>query len=92
MSDLPSREMGGRKESDFAIIINGELVVVPQREVSYAEVTSIAYPVPPTPDMEFTVTYEKAEGSKHEGILIAGQIVEVKKEGTTFRVTPTDKS
>ena len=80
------------RDAEYAIVVNGELAVVPAREVSYAEVTAIAFPVPPAPDAEFTVTYSKAEGPKHEGILIAGQVVEVKKEGTTFRVTPTDKS
>lgn len=80
------------KSTEFAIVINGQLAVVPHGEVSFAEVTAIAYPVPPTPTTEFTVTYSKAEGPKHEGILIAGQVVEVKKEGTSFHVTPTDKS
>lgn len=79
-------------DTEFAIIINGQLAVVPHREVSFAEVTAIAYPVPPTPAAEFTVTYSKAEAPKHEGIMIAAQIVEVRKEGTTFHVTPTDKS
>jgi hypothetical protein len=87
-----SDQVEERQDTEYAIIINGQLAVVPHREVSYAEVTAIAYPVPPTPDAEFTVTYSKAEGPKHEGILIAGQVVEVKKEGTTFHVTPTDKS
>lgn len=79
-------------KTEFAIVVNGELAVVPHEEVSWAEVVAIAFPVPPSPDTTFTVTYRKAKGSKHEGILVEGGVVEVKKHGTIFDVTPTGKS
>ena len=58
----------GKQETEFAIIINGELAVVPHDGVSYTEVVSIAYPVPPGPDTTYTVTFRKAKGPRHEGI------------------------
>ena len=82
----------GSAHTEYAIVINGELAVVPHETVSYAEVVAIAYPVPPSPQTVFTVSYEHAEGPRHEGILVEGETVEVKKEGTTFDVVPTGKS
>ena len=78
--------------TQYAIVINGELAVVPHEIVSYAEVVAIAYPVPPGPDTTYTVTYRKWKGPQHEGILVEGGTVEVRKEGTTFDVVPTGKS
>jgi hypothetical protein len=83
---------GGPRDIEFAIIINAELAVVPHETVSYAEVVAIAYPVPPGPDTTYTVTFRKAKEPRHEGILVEGETVEVKKEGTTFDVVPTGKS
>jgi hypothetical protein len=76
---------------EFEIIIDGEIAVVPHEQVSFAEVVAIAYPVPPSPDTTFTVTFRKAE-TPREGDLVAGQVVIVKKKGTIFDVTPTGKS
>ena len=78
--------------TEYAIVINGELAVVPHETVSYAEVVAIAYPVPPGPDTTYTVTFRKAKGSRQEGILVAGETVKVKREGTSFDVVPTGKS
>lgn len=79
-------------KTGFAIVVNGELAVTPHEEVSWTEVVAIAFPVWPSPDTTFTVTYRKAKGPKHEGILVEGGVVEVKKQGTIFDVTPTGKS
>jgi hypothetical protein len=78
-------------KNEYEITIDGELAVVPHKEVSFAEVVAIAYPVPPSPDTTFTVTFRKAEEPR-EGDLVAGQVVVVKKKGTIFDVTPTGKS
>jgi hypothetical protein len=78
--------------TEFAIVINGELAVVPHETVSYTEVVAIAYPVPPGPDTTYTVTFRKAKEPRQEGILVAGETVEVRKEGTSFDVVPTGKS
>jgi Multiubiquitin len=79
-------------KTGFAIVVNGELAVIPHEEVSWTEVVAIAFPVWPSPDTTFTVTYRKAKGPKHEAILVEGGVVEVKKQGTVFDVTPTGKS
>lgn len=89
-ASLEVQDVAGKTE--FAIVVNGELAVVHHEEVSWAEVVAIAYPVPPSPDTTFTVTYRRAKGPKHEGILVEGEVVEVKKHGTIFDVTPTGKS
>jgi hypothetical protein len=83
-------DVGGK--TGFSIVVNGELAVVPQEEVSWTEVVGLAFPVPPSPDTTFTVTYRKAKGPKHEGILVEGEGVEVRKHGTIFDVSPTGKS
>jgi hypothetical protein len=80
------------RSTEFMIVVNGERAVVPNEIVSYAEVVAIAYPVPPGPDTTYTVTFRNAKGPRHEGILVEGETVEVKKEGTTFDVVPTGKS
>jgi hypothetical protein len=93
MSETTATERAEEKqETEFAIVINGELAVVPHGVVSYTEVVSIAYPVPPGPDTTYTVTFRKAKEPRHEGILVEGETVEVRKEGTTFDVVPTGKS
>jgi hypothetical protein len=79
------------QETEYAIVINGELAVVPHKQVSYEEAVAIAYPVPPSPETRYTVTYRKAE-KPHEGSLAPGQTVEVKKDGTIFNVKATGKS
>ncbi len=77
MSEAAVTEPGHEaRGTQYAIVVNGELVVVPGEVVSYAEVVAIAYPVPPGPDTTYTV----------------GQTVEVRKEGTTFDVVPGGKS
>lgn len=78
--------------TEFAFVVNGKLAVVPHQEVSWTELVAIAFPVWPSPDTMFTVTYRNAKGPKHEGILVEGGVVEVKKQGTIFDVTPTGKS
>jgi hypothetical protein len=80
------------RHTEYAIVINGELAVVPHQEVSYTEVVAIAYPTRPDQGTTYTVTYRNAEAPKHEGILVEGELVTVKQEGTTFNVTPTGKS
>ena len=54
MTELETAEHQARA-TEFAIVINGELAVVPHSEVSYAEVVAIAYPVPADPNTTYTV-------------------------------------
>jgi hypothetical protein len=81
-----------RKDKEYAIVINGELAVVPHEIVSYTEVVAIAYPEQCDPNTTYTVTFRKAQGPRHEGVLVQGQTVAVKHKGTVFNVTATNKS
>lgn len=81
-----------RKDKEYAIVINGELAVVPHQVVSYTEVVAIAHPEQPDPNITYTVTFRKAQVPRHEGVLVEGQAVTVKHEGTVFNVTATNKS
>jgi hypothetical protein len=85
-------EAAVKQKSEFAIIINGELAVVPRETVSFEEVVAIAYPVPPTEETTFTVVFRKAKSKPHNGNLAERQTVEVRKEGTVFDVYPTGRS
>ena len=92
MTDVAATESsGGTNRTEYAIVINGELAIVPHQIVSYTEVVAIAYPVPPSPDTVFTVSFEHGKEPR-EGMLVAGQTVEVKVEGTTFDVVIAGKS
>ena len=93
MSDLSAAATDeAAHEKDFVIIVNGERKTVEARKVSFEEVVTIAYPTPPDPNTTFIVTYRKAREPKHEGILVEGESVEVKNEGTIINVSPTGKS
>lgn len=79
-------------DKDITIIVNGRERTVPGKEVTFEQIVKLAFgDTPPGENTIYTITYAKAEGSKHEGTLVAGQSVKVKK-GTVFNVTPTDKS
>ena len=78
-------------DRDYAIVVNGELFTVEEETVSYDQVIQLAYPTPPFAEPVYTVTFRKAH-KPHEGTLVAGQTVEVKKKGTAFNVIVTDRS
>jgi hypothetical protein len=80
-----------KHDKEFTIIVNAEEKTVDSEIVTFDEVTSLAYPTPPFADTLYTVTYRNAKKPK-EGSLVEGQSVEVKKHGTIFNVTATDKS
>jgi hypothetical protein len=90
-AETSTLDAAARKEQ-YVIIVNGEAKTVNSDEVSYEEVVALAYSVPPAPNAIFSVTYRKAKEPRHEGSLVEGQSVEVRKEGTIFNVTPTGKS
>ncbi|HEX4091906.1 MAG TPA: multiubiquitin domain-containing protein [Trebonia sp.] len=79
-------------KNDYNIVINGSPAAVPHSTVSYEEVTRIAFPVEES-GVTYSVSYRNAEG-RHggSGVLVAGESVTVKKEGTSFDVTPTTRS
>lgn len=86
-------EAEGQKHHEYTIIVDGQKKTVPFAVVSYTEVVELAYPGQSgDPQYTFTVTYRNAEEKKHDGTLVPGQTVHVKKEGTVFNVTRTTKS
>jgi len=73
------------------IIVNGEEHQVRSDVVTYQEVVTIAFPIPPSPDARYTVSFRGAK-EPHEGSLAPSQSVIVRKEGTIFNVKATGKS
>lgn len=92
MSDEINVEAAEAKdhEKKYRIFVNTIEKIVSSETVSYDEVVNLAYPVPPSLDTIFEVTFEKAKDPR-EGELVAGKSVEI-KEGTEFDVIPTGKS
>ena len=80
-----------KKDKDYTIIVNAQPHTVEDEEVTFDEVTKLAYPTPPFADTLYTVTFRNAKKPK-EGTLGEGQSVQVKKDGTIFNVKATDKS
>jgi hypothetical protein len=78
------------QHKQYTIIINGREKVVVAKEISFAEIVSLAG-LPTGPNIVFTVTYRRGEGHKPEGTMVEGETVKV-KDGTIFNVTATDKS
>ena len=80
----------GHKHYD--IVVNGTRAVVDDASVSYEQVVKIAFPAP-EPGVTYSVAYHNAD-SPHggAGMLVPGESVRVKKDGTSFNVTPTTRS
>jgi hypothetical protein len=73
------------------IIVNGEDHKVTTDVVTYQEVVTIAFPIPPSPDARYTVSYRDAKEPR-EGSLAPNQSVIVREKGTVFNVKATGKS
>ncbi len=81
------------KAKEITIIVNGSEETVPDETVTFDEVVELAFPGHPTnPDIVFSVTFEKADSKPHQGTLASGGSVTVKKRGTVFDVTQTNRS
>jgi len=80
-------------EKDYIVIVNGSEHALQSNIVTFEQVVDIAFPGHPTnPEIVFSVTFEKADSKPHQGTLAAGGKVEVKKHGTVFDVTQTNRS
>ena len=80
----------GKKQT--TIIVNTREKEWEEKEISYEQVIILA--LGSYSDNEstiYTVTFSKGEQPKHEGSLVKGASVKVKK-GMVFNVTQTDKS
>jgi len=93
MSDTSqSQEQHEKTEKNYNIIVNAEEKLVASNLVSFSEVAALAFPGQVgDANVTFTVTFRKAEGSHHEGSMVAGETVKV-IDGTVFNVSATTKS
>ena len=77
----------------FEIIVNARSHIVSDRQVIFDEVVQLAFPGSQLgSNVVFVMTYRHAASKPHAGDLGPGGGVEVKKKGTIFNVTKTDKS
>lgn len=85
------------KNKGASIVVNGEAKQVNSRDVSFEEVTQLAFPGSDPSVTTFTVLFYKSEGKKngnssHEGSMVEGDVVKVRKEGSSFNVTRSIRS
>ncbi|MBA3665826.1 MAG: multiubiquitin domain-containing protein [Bacteroidetes bacterium] len=74
------------------IIVNGTPHEEEKNEITYNEVVTLAFPdFPQHPERTYSVTYERGQGEKPEGILSPGGSVKV-KDGMIFKVKHTGQS
>jgi len=88
-----SDEEEAEHDQDFEIVVNTKSHQIRNESVSYEQVVEFAYPGGlANPDFIFAVDYEKAKEPPHDGTLVAGQHVEVKRNGTEFSVIRSVRS
>jgi len=91
MGSSASEARPGQKKL-VTIIVEGTPDEWPKDEITYAEVVTLFDPAyPQHPQMNYSVTYERGQGNKPQGILPPGGSVQV-KEGMVFHVSPTGES
>jgi len=74
------------------IIVNAEQKTWGEKDISYEQVTLLAFPNPPPGVViTYTVEYERAEGNKEGSLVMGGKPVAV-KDGMIFTVTETGRS
>jgi hypothetical protein len=83
---------GPKPVTDYEIIVNARPRIVHEEDVTFEQVVELAFPGPHGPNIMFSMTYRHAESKPHAGELGPGGVVEVKKKGTIFNVTKTDRS
>jgi len=80
-------------EKEYEIIVNGTEHPVTTEILTFSAIVDIAFPGHPVdPNVIFSMTFEHAESKPHAGTLAEGGQVTVKKRGTIFDVTQTNKS
>jgi hypothetical protein len=80
-------------KDEYKIIVNGTEHTVSHDVLTFEQVVEIAFPGHPNnPDIVFSVTFEDSQSKPHQGTLATGGEVTVKKHGTVFDVTQTNRS
>lgn len=84
--------MTDKVKKTVTIIVNGTPHDVEKDDITYAEVVTFAFPdFPQNPGRTYSVTYERGQGHKPEGILSPGGTVKV-KDKMIFYVRHTGES
>jgi len=84
--------MSEKEQKKITIIVNGTPHEVEKVEITYNEVVTLAFTdFPQHPERTYSVTYQKGQGEKPEGILSPGGTVKV-KDGMIFKVKHTGQS
>ena len=81
-----------KEHKDLIIIVNTREKVWDKKEISYEEVIILAFgSYSNDENVVYTVTFSRGQEPHHEGSLVKGESVKVKK-GMIFNVTQTNKS
>lgn len=92
LDSLEVTDVGPGHDGAIMVIVNGRPRDVDQTVLTFDEVVRLAFdPVPTGPNVLLTVSYRNAADDR-KGTLMEGQSVEIKRHGTVFNVTATDKS
>lgn len=83
---------GLRPARTFEIIVNARPRILNDKHVTFEQVVQLAFPGPHGPNIVFSMSYRHAASRPPAGELGPGGAVEVKRKGTIFNVTKTDKS
>lgn len=84
---------GQKPEKNYVITLNSREYVLNAPVATYEQIVSLEFQYPPAnPNVTYSMTYRHAASKPHAGELAAGGFVTVKKKGTVFNVTATDKS
>jgi len=84
--------IGPKPVTTYEIIVNSRPRTVESEDVTYEQVVELAFPGGGGPNICFSMTYRNAASRPLAGELSEGGRVKVKKKGTIFNVTRTDKS
>jgi hypothetical protein len=89
--ELHEVEKASKKEKEFTIKVNSRTKIVTSKELTFAQVLALVDNLLQGENVVYSVTYQRGEGNKPDGMLVEGQILKV-KEGMIIDVTATDKS
>ena len=80
------------KEKQYDIIVNGRQKVVTEKKLSFFDIVKLAFGEIISDGRKiYTMTFKKGSDDKPEGILVEGDVINV-KQGVIFNVSATDKS
>ena len=89
---MPVQETVSSHKKTVTIIVEGTLHEWPKDDITYEQVVTLFEPTyPQHPEITYSVTYERGQGHKPEGILSPGGSVKV-KDRMVFHVSRTGQS